>query len=264
MIHQTIFYFLIFALGSAFGSFISVINSRIEQNESGIFFGRSHCPICKTKLQIKNLIPLFSYIFQNGKCSYCQSKIPRSYFYLELISGTGLTLLFHKFFTEDPINWLSISEFSLLSIIFFTMVAIFFYDFDTMTIPDIFSISAISLALIYQLLFQNITLESALFALLASSIFLGGQIVISNEKWLGTGDLLIGIFMALLLGFENTILAIALSYTGGSVIILILLALKKVSRNQAIPFGPFLLGATFITMIFSPKVMGILIPFFTV
>ncbi len=51
---------------------------------------RSFCPKCKITLQVKDLIPLFSWVFQRGVCRYCKAPIPFFYILLELFSGVVL------------------------------------------------------------------------------------------------------------------------------------------------------------------------------
>ena len=71
----------IFAL--LFGSFASLLTHRLATDQA-VVFARSECPKCKTPLKIRNLIPLFSWLFQRGKCSHCQSKISARYPLIEL------------------------------------------------------------------------------------------------------------------------------------------------------------------------------------
>lgn len=79
-------------LGLLFGSFGSVIlfrrgESTTLKQASSILWGRSECPYCKTKLQARDLIPLFSFLFQWGKCRYCRKKISWLYPILEFGSA---------------------------------------------------------------------------------------------------------------------------------------------------------------------------------
>lgn len=83
---EILFYFLIFIMGTLFGSFFSLAVYRIPIKES-IMYGRSYCPKCNHKLQILDLIPVLSYIFLGGKCRYCKERIRPRYIFLELVSG---------------------------------------------------------------------------------------------------------------------------------------------------------------------------------
>ena len=80
------FYIIIFLMGIIFGSFYTLAVYRIPKGED-ITHTHSYCPKCNHKLNILDLIPLFSYIFLGGKCRYCKQKIRPRYFILEGISG---------------------------------------------------------------------------------------------------------------------------------------------------------------------------------
>ncbi len=87
---QTLMYFIIFIIGTLFGSFYSLAIYRIPIKQS-IIYGRSYCPKCNHKLRFLDLIPIFSYIFLGGKCRYCKEKIRKRYILLEI--STGLVFL---------------------------------------------------------------------------------------------------------------------------------------------------------------------------
>ena len=76
---MTIYYAIIFfILGITLGSFYNVVAYRLPRGES-IVFPSSHCPNCNHKLTPLELIPIFSFLFQKGKCKNCKVKI--SWFY---------------------------------------------------------------------------------------------------------------------------------------------------------------------------------------
>lgn len=83
---QALFYIIIFMMGITFGSFYTLAVYRIPKGED-IIHTHSYCPNCKHKLNIFDLIPVFSYIFLGGKCRYCKQKIRPRYLILEAISG---------------------------------------------------------------------------------------------------------------------------------------------------------------------------------
>ena len=83
---EIFFYLIIFMIGITFGSFYTLAVYRIP-NGQDITHTHSYCPECKHKLNILDLIPVFSYIFLGGKCRYCKEKIRPRYLILETISG---------------------------------------------------------------------------------------------------------------------------------------------------------------------------------
>lgn len=83
---EIFFYIIIFMIGITFGSFYTLAVYRIPKGQD-IVHTHSYCPQCNHKLNILDLIPIFSYIFLGGKCRYCKKKIRPRYLILEAISG---------------------------------------------------------------------------------------------------------------------------------------------------------------------------------
>ena len=88
---EAVIYFLIFIIGTLFGSFFTLAVYRIPIKQS-ILHGRSYCPKCNHRLEFLDLIPVLSYIFLGGKCRYCKEKIRARYIALELLSGMAFLL----------------------------------------------------------------------------------------------------------------------------------------------------------------------------
>ena len=84
-------YFVItafFVLGAILGSFASAIIHRIKNNQSWIVTNeggaaRSNCPQCNHNLSIFDLIPIFSWLLNKGRCRYCKEEISYLYIILE-------------------------------------------------------------------------------------------------------------------------------------------------------------------------------------
>jgi len=75
-----------FVAGLIFGSFITALSYRLPRGQSMIK-PRSSCPSCNTVLGVRDLVPVFSWIFSGGKCRYCGTLIGRRYLLIELLSG---------------------------------------------------------------------------------------------------------------------------------------------------------------------------------
>lgn len=255
---------LVFVLGASLGSFISVLIHRIRSNRKGIFFGKSECPQCGKKLKAKDLIPIFSFILLKGKCRYCGNTISLHYLALELLTSLAFlaTYLRFPFISEDiGAEFFTIDYSNLIIFIFFVLysvffVAIFYYDILYEEIPDAFLFPLIGISLLGSLVMGTPDGISMLFGLLIALIFFGGQILISKGKWLGEGDMYFSISMALILGWQLLIMAIVISYTLGAIISLVLLAEKKEKLKSAVPFAPFLVLGTFITIFFGNDILN--------
>ena len=79
---------ILFALlGITVGSFLNVCIDRLPIGES-LVFPASRCSSCHHRLAIKDLIPIFSYLWLRGHCRYCRTIIPKRLLYVEF--GTGI------------------------------------------------------------------------------------------------------------------------------------------------------------------------------
>jgi prepilin signal peptidase PulO-like enzyme (type II secretory pathway) len=78
---------------------------------------------------------------------------------------------------------------------------------------------------------------------------------VSKGRWIGFGDVKLGIFMGFVLGAQRALFALVGSYYVGALVILPLLLLRKLSARSHIPFGPFLLIAFFISFFFTDYII---------
>ena len=93
------YYYLVvfFILGSVLGSFYQVIGERLPKGESIISPKYSYCPNCRKRLKWYELIPIFSYIIQLGKCRKCHTKISIMYPFIEVVTGALFAVSFYSF-----------------------------------------------------------------------------------------------------------------------------------------------------------------------
>ncbi|MDO9628755.1 MAG: prepilin peptidase, partial [Acholeplasmataceae bacterium] len=83
---------LIFILGALLTSFYLVIGERLLKFES--ISGRSHCDKCRHELRWIDIIPIFGYLINFGKCHFCQTKIPIRHLLFELLGGALFSMSF--------------------------------------------------------------------------------------------------------------------------------------------------------------------------
>jgi prepilin signal peptidase PulO-like enzyme (type II secretory pathway) len=240
-------YFIILILGLVIGSFLNCVIFRIEKKES-FLSGRSYCPHCHHTLGFSDLIPVLSFLFLKGECSYCKKKISLQYPLVELSAGLLFLLIFHFY------------QFSFQSLLLFAISAIlliiFTYDFKHYLIPDKATYSAIVLAAVFSFFFgQYQFLNYLASAALVSGIFLF-LVLVSKEKWMGMGDAKLVFLMGILLGWPNILVAVFLAAFLGSAIGLILVALNKKKIKSEVPFGPFLVFGTFISLFWSEEIIN--------
>ncbi|MCR4581180.1 MAG: prepilin peptidase, partial [Bacilli bacterium] len=90
---MTLLTILMFVVGTFFGSFYCCLANRLSKNESIIKPG-SHCENCKHRLTWYELIPIFSFIIQGGKCRKCKIKLSYEYLIVEIVTGLLFMLSF--------------------------------------------------------------------------------------------------------------------------------------------------------------------------
>lgn len=237
--------FLLFGL--AVGSFLNVVICRIDDLKT-ILYTRSHCPNCKKILAWYDLIPFISFVMLRARCRYCGEKISWQYPIVEV--GVGLLFAFiHYFFGLSLGAFFYITIFSILTVILV-------YDIKTQTVPEIFAWIALGLAIIGGWYFGGFTFWSMIIGGLIAGGFLGALVFFSKEKWMGAGDIKIGIILGLLTGYPNVLLAVFIAFLLGSVFGVGYIYFKnsKINRDllrQSLPFAPFLIMATLITITFG-------------
>ena len=131
------------------------------------------------------------------------------------------------------------------------LILISLIDYKTQIIPDgLVGVIAINGAL-YNLLYAQQTISDMLFgAAVGFAVML--LIFVISSGGMGGGDVKLSAAAGLWLGVEGTLLFLLLAFILGGVISLLLLVSGVKSKGDAIPFGPFLCFAAFITVLYQP------------
>lgn len=252
------FYLFIFILGAIIGSFLNVVILRLHNGEK--ITGRSRCPYCRQQLATPDLIPIFSFIFQGGRCRYCQKKISWQYPLVELMTGAFFVLATYNIF--GPLSPLLIFyNFHLLlywlrNLIFICfLIIIFVYDLRWYLILDRITIPAMVLALVINL-WLGLVWTNLFFGVLVGLGFFLLQFLVSSGKWIGAGDLRLGLLMGLMLGWPAVLVALFFAYIIGAIFSLGLLALGKKGLKSQVPFGTFLSLGTIIALFWGDEIVN--------
>ena len=78
------------------GSFYNVVGDRLPNNKS-IISPPSHCENCNHKLGGLELIPIFSFLLQGGKCKNCKIKLSIVYPLYEVVVGIAFAVCYMVF-----------------------------------------------------------------------------------------------------------------------------------------------------------------------
>lgn len=239
---------IIFAIsGLLFGSFLNVWVLRTNEGVS-VIRGRSVCPQCKKRLSWYENIPLVSFILQKGKCRGCKKFISLQYPLVELV--IGLLFWFVAWFHSGAVEFIIRDAF-----ILFFLTFIFVYDLKYQEIWDRMTIYPAIILVVATLWFGWLTIQSLLIGMSVGSGFFLAQYVISNGKWIGGGDIRLGLFMGVILGWPNVLLALFFAYVGGALFVLPFLILKKKHLATKVPFGSYLSIATIVAMFWGENII---------
>ncbi|MBU2415697.1 prepilin peptidase [Patescibacteria group bacterium] len=249
-----------FCFGAIIGSFINSLIWRLHENKS--ILDRSCCPKCKKKIAWYDNIPVLSFIILHGKCRYCKKRISWQYPIVEIITGILFVVVYlnnSQFFT------LQITDYRLLVtilrdwFIISVMIIVFIYDLRWYLILLDKIILPASVIVLVVNLFLGFNWLNLLFSAIIGSGFFLIQFLISKGKWIGAGDIGLGLFIGLALArWDYLIIAIMLAYVLGSIVGVILILIGRKQWGSQMPFGVFLAISTIITIFWGEKILAFL------
>jgi leader peptidase (prepilin peptidase)/N-methyltransferase len=237
----------VFCLGLLLGSFYNVCIYRIPREES-VAFPPSHCTTCNNRLKPLDLVPIFSYVFLKGKCKYCGEKISPRYAIVELLTASiFLALYFTYGLTLEFVKFVVLASF---------LIIIGLIDYDTTDVYSVTTYLAIFVGIIFIIIsfFLGLDIKTFVFgALLGGGVI---TLIILLTKGMGWGDVEICLLGGLYLGLSNTVLMLMLSFIVGGIVGILLIATKKKTKKDYIPFGPYIALAAIVVSIFGNDIIN--------
>jgi leader peptidase (prepilin peptidase) / N-methyltransferase len=259
-----------FIIGLIVGSFLNVLIFRIYYKKP-FAKGRSYCPKCKKQIPWHDNIPVISFLMLKGKCSKCNKKISWQYPLVEFFTGLLFVVVAIKnleltsgcvgFCDQNlALNLKFLTIFFRDLFIISILVIVFVQDFNWYIILDKVILPATAVVFLL-----NIILGHDFLNLILGSFIAGGffylQFIISNGKWIGGGDIRLGLFMGVSLGFPLVLVALFLAYILGSIIGIFLILIGKKGMGSKLPFGTFLTPATLVALFWGQSILSWYISF---
>lgn len=245
-------------LGAALGSFVNVVAIRWHEGVS--LRGRSICRSCKKQISPKHLVPILSWIVLRGRCAHCHVRIHPQYVIVEIIAAIFGCIAALRWDPSIPLgSWHILFEL-VISIGLLVPVVM---DFRWQEIPVEYVVCLGIIGLIFRSAFAfSVSGFEAVVSVLiwtvaaicVAFIVLGGQIVASNGRWLGVGDLWLGLGMSGILGLRHLGIAVYFAYILGGCIAFMCLAMGLIKRHSRIPFAPALVAGTLGALWFGDKI----------
>jgi len=251
----------LFILGAVFGSFAGAVAWRLYKKRDFVK-ERSECEHCQHTLAAKDLLPVVSWLWLKGRCRYCKAHIGYSALLLEV----GLGLAFIGSYIAWPFGFSSLLEtvmFMLWLVALVCFAILFIYDLRHYLLPDKIMLLLLVLSVgifVLRMWLQNADIisgaQEALLAMIPVTGVYGSLYLISKGRWIGLGDVKLGVIIGLLVGWQGALAVLLLSNLLGTAYLLPGMALGKVKRTQHIPFGPFLIVATYIVFFWGEKLIS--------
>ncbi len=283
-----LFYILAFFLGSCFASFFNVYSLRytkileaqnandvkswfselnitvpqeienLSQGKFNLSFPASHCYSCKTPLKWYHNIPIISYLFLLGKCGFCKTKISMQYPLVESIGGVILAVVFHQFFIKTG----DLPTFLIAALFFMTTYLLLIIDWKTMFLPDELNYFLIWFGLLminFKVQFLPITLENAIYGIVASFMFFWGLGFLGKKlkgmEVIGGGDLKLVAAISPFIGLEGIIFTIFFSPIFG----ILFWIYSRAGKNTEIPYGPSLILSSWIYIFYGKEIIKMIV-----
>ena len=214
-----------------------------------IIWARSNCQNCNYQIKAWENIPVLGFLFLRGKCSNCKTKISHRYWMIELLTAILSTFVVYKF------GWSTAAVCGVVLTWF--LISISMIDYDTMVIPDQFSLSLMWLGLFISLwtvfVDPSASIKGALLGyLLLWSVFHLFKLI-TGKDGMGYGDFKLLAAGGAWLGMKSVAIIVILSSLSGAIIGSIILLIKR--SNKPIPFGPYLAVGIWVAMLYGQDIV---------
>ena len=230
--------------GLAIGSFLNVVIYRVPRHVS-IVRPRSACPTCATPILERDNIPVVSWILLKGKCRQCRSPISVRYPLVELANAA----LFAGAAARLGFSW----TLPAYLVFFAGLLSLACIDAELMVLPKLIVYPVLIGVAAFLTLAAGLT--HAWHDLWVAGAFGLGWFCVFfalnffAPRYLGFGDVRLAPVLGLglgWLGWKYVVLGFFSANLIGAVIGVLLIATKRMKRDEQIPFGVFLaIGAAF-------------------
>ena len=259
-------------LGLVFGSFVNALVWRLHEQaklagkkgkaadrrrkELSVVKGRSMCSHCGHELGAKDLVPVLSWLWLRGKCRYCGEKIPDSPL-VELATG----LLFAVSYVAWPYGFHDSGLFQFVLWLAFLVgfVGLAVYDLRWFLLPNKIVFPLIGLAIVEVVVvavwrhsLRGLGMPTAGAAVIFGLFWTLYQV--SKGGWIGGGDVKLAVVLGLLAATPfRAFVVIFFASLIGTLMSAPQLVKGREGLTQRIPFGPSLLLATVIVVLYGER-----------
>jgi leader peptidase (prepilin peptidase) / N-methyltransferase len=232
-------------LGLFVGSFLNVCIDRLPRGQS-LVHPPSHCPACRHKLGVLDLVPVFSYLWLRRRCRYCRAAIPARLPIVEAVTAIMFGFLYWQLGLSLELG-VSLLYVSLL-------LAIFVIDLEHQLVLDRMTYPGMALAFGLSFLPAG---PGAIGSLLGGVLGLAVMALpfIVYRRGMGMGDVKLGALIGLMTGYPSVLVALLLAMVSGGLVAAVLLVSGARKRTDPIPFGPFLAAGGMVGFLWGEAIL---------
>ncbi|MET4001059.1 A24 family peptidase [Marinobacterium sp. MBR-109] len=222
------------------------------QERFNLMLPRSRCGHCGHLIQWYENIPVISWLFLRGRCSDCGTRISVRYPLVELLSGLiGGWLIWQFGLTPQGVA---------LVVLSWGLIALTFIDLDHQLLPDSITLPLLWLGLLLNTQGVFTSLESAVYGAAAGYLVLWGVYwlfkLVTGKEGMGYGDFKLLAAIGAWGGIQVLPLVILLSSVVGVVLAFGLIALRRHSAQNPLPFGPYLAIAGWVALVWGDQIIS--------
>ena len=218
---------------------------------------RSRCPSCGAQITAWQNIPVLSYLMLGGRCAACKAEIAARYPIVEFVTALLVAVVAWRF----GASWQGL----MAIVLTLFLVPITMIDFDRCLIPDSIVLPLLWIGLGMSLWYP---LPGADVLFIAPSDAIIGAIagylslwsfywlfkLVTGKEGMGYGDFKLLAALGAWLGYQYLFTIIIMSAVVGATLGIALIVFRGRDHQVPMPFGPFLAGAGWITMLWGDAI----------
>ena len=220
------------------------------QEQFNLLVPRSRCQKCGHQIRWYENIPVLSYLFLRGKCSACATPISPRYPLVELVTGLLFAwCVWHWGWTLTAAAWCVFAA---------VLVALTLIDWDTTLLPDDLTLPLLWLGLLAAASgITGVRLADAVWGAAAGYLSLWlvywAFKLATGKEGMGYGDFKLFAALGAWFGWQALVPIILMASVVGAVIGIVLKINSQLREGGYVPFGPFLAGGGFVSLIWGPQ-----------
>ncbi len=136
------------------------------------------------------------------------------------------------------------------------LATLFVYDARRGILPDFITLPAIVVVAVLHMVTGAVTWTAMVWGALVVGGFFAVQFAVSRGRWIGDGDIRMGVLMGVMLGLWPAVIAMFIAYVLGATVGGMLVLFGKKDRGAAVPFGTFLAVGTAGMLMWGERVVA--------